>query len=780
MNSYFIHRFIRRSLGHGRRAARRVAFSCFVFFAALLVSAPAFSATLRVWHAYKTGGEEEQTLNAILDAWKAKHPGDEIETLALPFDAYKTKLTSAISIGEGPDIFLDAHERLGDYVSRGIVGEASKALGAEGDFIPSALAAVRVGGKLYGLPLSTKCVALYINTDLAQDPPEYFEDFATYKTKLPQGVYPLVYEAQNAYFHGALLGAYGLSLLTAQDQFGFFGPQAEQSLSIVRQFLQNGVIPEDADGALVGDLFRSGRAAFAISGPWFADGLAGTFDHYRVVPLPRLRSAGQPMRPMLTVEAVMMSPKGAERPETRDLAQWISGLEAAKIRTQRVKVPPVRADIDVNTLGLSPRDQAFLKAFTDQSKEAIPIPSSLAMAAAWDVSGRAMKKALRRADLTPETVLSEAKRRFDDIRRPPPGTASPASLLILIGLIATYFVFQWLRRARGEFSGPTLKQSLPAYKYLIHAVLAVGLLVFVPLFVGAATSLFVGNFAGEWKSLTYVGFSHFVSILTARGGPLFTTGSFYVVLLVTAFWTVANIVLHVGIGVALALLLSRSNLRFRALYRVLLIVPWAVPSYVTALSWKGMFHRQFGAVNSIIQAINGLLGVQSEPISWFSQFSTAFVANLSTNVWLGFPFMMVVTLGALTSVPDDVLEAAKVDGATRWQRLRLITLPMIAPVLAPSVTLGAIWTFNMFNVIYLVSGGDPDGATEILVSEAYRWAFNRDGQYGYAAAYSVLIFLLLTFLTRISKGGKTPGKDGGAKGEPQPAGAPAAMKPETA
>jgi arabinogalactan oligomer/maltooligosaccharide transport system permease protein len=135
-------------------------------------------------------------------------------------------------------------------------------------------------------------------------------------------------------------------------------------------------------------------------------------------------------------------------------------------------------------------------------------------------------------------------------------------------------------------------------------------------------------------------------------------------------------------------------------------------------------------------------------VAWFSRFATAFTANLATNVWLGFPFMMVVTLGAITSVPQDVLEAAEVDGATRWQRLRLVTLPMIRPVLIPAVALGAVWTFNMFNVVFLVSGGDPDGTTDILVSEAYRWAFTRDAQMGYAAAYAVLIFLLLFGGTR--------------------------------
>ena len=82
---------------------------------------------------------------------------------------------------------------------------------------------------------------------------------------------------------------------------------------------------------------------------------------------------------------------------------------------------------------------------------------------------------------------------------------------------------------------------------------------------------------------------------------------------------------------------------------------------------------------------------------------------MATNVWLGFPFMMVVTLGALTSIPKDVLEAAEVDGATRWQRFRRVTLPLLRPALLPAVVLGAIWTFNMFNVVFLVSGGEPDG-----------------------------------------------------------------------
>jgi len=219
------------------------------------------------------------------------------------------------------------------------------------------------------------------------------------------------------------------------------------------------------------------------------------------------------------------------------------------------------------------------------------------------------------------------------------------------------------------------------------------------------------------------------------------------VLCVTVLWTVLNLALHVAIGVFLALLLNRPTLRLKGMYRVLLILPWAVPSYVTALSWKGMFHRQFGAVNALLTALG------AEPVSFFAHFSTAFTANLVTNVWLGFPFMMVVTLGALSSIPKDLYEAAAVDGATKKQQFWRITAPLLVPALAPAVAMSAVWTFNMFNVVFLVSGGEPDGSTEILVSDAYRWAFTRSNQYGYAAAYAVLIFLLLVLFSKAAARG---------------------------
>jgi arabinogalactan oligomer/maltooligosaccharide transport system permease protein len=354
----------------------------------------------------------------------------------------------------------------------------------------------------------------------------------------------------------------------------------------------------------------------------------------------------------------------------------------------------------------------------------------------WDPVKNAIRKVIR-GSASPHDALAEAKARYDDVMREPE-KSSPTPLVIVTGLLLLFIAFKIVQRTREPGFAREFKKSKPAYKYVTHAALVVFVLVVLPLVAGAFTSFF----AGSRDEARFVGLANYVEILTARGKPLLSHGSFYLTLLVTVLWTVLNIAAHVGIGLVLGILLARPMLKLRALYRVLLVIPWAVPSYVTALAWKGMFHRQFGAINAVLVALG------AEPVSWFSKFSTAFTANVATNVWLGFPFMMVVVMGALTSISKDVLEAAEVDGATRWQTFKLVTLPLLKPTLLPAVILGTVWTFNMFNVVYLVSGGEPDGTTDILVSEAYRWAFARNAQLGYAAAYAVIIFGVLALLSR--------------------------------
>jgi ABC-type sugar transport system permease subunit len=294
------------------------------------------------------------------------------------------------------------------------------------------------------------------------------------------------------------------------------------------------------------------------------------------------------------------------------------------------------------------------------------------------------------------------------------------------------------------------RKNRVAYTYLAPAALGMLVLVAVPFAIGLVLG-FYDHVHGEWH---FVGLSNFAAILSGDGRSLSDPLNFWFTLGVTVAWTAVNVALHVTIGVALALMLREPWLRARGVYRMLLILPWAIPNYITALIWAGMFQSEYGAVNAL------LAGLGLDKVSWFSSWATAFTANVTTNTWLGFPFMMVVALGALESIPRDMFEAAEVDGATGWQRFRHITLPHLRPAMIPAVALGSIWTFNMFNVIYLVSDGRPSGGTDILVTEAYRWAFERNERYGMAAAYATLIFGVLLLWTVL--GARLNKKDGPA------------------
>ena len=699
--------------------------------------------TVVVWHAYQ--GAEQDALSQVLDEFRAAHPGVTVETLSVPFDAYASKLEAAIPHGNGPDVFIDAHERLGDYRDKGLVSKVELSPEDASAFDEKALAAVTIDGTRYALPLSLKCLALYLRAPTWPDgtaPRSLDELVARARGRSSGGAAPtLAYEANNAYSFAPILHAYGGRIVDDRDRYAFADGPAAGALDWILGATSQGAIPEEPSGALVTQLFVTGSAApgaigadAAISGPWLASVLPRELA-YRVVPLPPVVDGGEPALPFLTVEGAMLAPSPRDPALAREMLTALASISSAVVRARVGRqVVATRAAWDDPLL----RDDAFLLGFKRAAVDAIVMPTSAAMRAAWEPTTHAIQKVLRR-DLSPRAAMDEAAHRFADVTRPLPPERSPTALLLMIGLVAAWAAYRAIRAARDPAFIAGVRASIPAYKYVTHAVVIVALLVILPLMIGATTSLF----AGKAGSLHYVGLGNYLEIVTARGGPLLASGSFYAVLAVTILWTVANITLHMAIGISLALLLARPALKLRGAYRVLLVVPWAVPSYVSALAWKGMFHRQLGAINAILACFD------VAPIAWFSRFSTAFAANVATNVWLGFPFMMIVTLGALASIPKEVLEAAEVDGATSWQRFWRVTMPLLRPTLAPAVVLGAVWTFNMFNVVFLVSGGEPDGRTEILVSEAYRWAFTRQAQYGYASAYAVLIFVLLALTTRL-------------------------------
>lgn len=271
-----------------------------------------------------------------------------------------------------------------------------------------------------------------------------------------------------------------------------------------------------------------------------------------------------------------------------------------------------------------------------------------------------------------------------------------------------------------------------SYMMLLPAFIVVLFVVIYPFFYNfrlAFSNLNMYNMRQFIQSdqLTYIGIDNFIKILTES--------SFWIILLRTVVWTVINVVAHVTFGIFYAIILDR-DLMFKSIYRTLLVIPWAIPQYIVVLIWKGMFNYRYGAVNLLLRKI-GVPG-----IAWLSQASTGFSAALIVNIWLGIPFMMMIALGGLQSIDPNFYEAAEIDGASSWQQIKHITLPLLKPVMVPAVVLGVVWTFNNLRVIYLLTQNTLTNKIDILVTHVYRSAFEFY-RYGYAAAFSLIIFVIL-------------------------------------
>lgn len=214
-------------------------------------------------------------------------------------------------------------------------------------------------------------------------------------------------------------------------------------------------------------------------------------------------------------------------------------------------------------------------------------------------------------------------------------------------------------------------------------------------------------------------------------------------------WTFAFAILSVVttfvLGLALAIMFNDQRMRGQKLYRTLMIMPYAFPGFLSGLVWMGMFNKEFGFINQV------LLGGASIP--WLTDPTLAKIAILIVNLWLGYPYMFLVCTGALQAIPDEVLEASRVDGATAWQTFRNIKLPLLMVPLAPLLISSFAYNFNNFPLIFMLTGGGPRfedtqlnvGATDILITMVYKLSGFAGGahEYGLASAMSIIIFLIV-------------------------------------
>ena len=229
--------------------------------------------------------------------------------------------------------------------------------------------------------------------------------------------------------------------------------------------------------------------------------------------------------------------------------------------------------------------------------------------------------------------------------------------------------------------------------------------------------------------------------LTLAGDPLF-----WRILRQTLIWTTSSVLLKLILGLLLGVLLNE-KFRGRAIFRTLLLIPWAMPAVAAAIVWRWMYNANSGYLNELLRQ----LGLIHDPVVWLGGARSAFAAAVVTDAWTGLPFMAFVFLAGLQGIDRSLYEAARIDGAGAWGRFLYITIPQLAPITLVATLVSAIWTFNSFNIVYVLTGGGPLNSTDILVTYTYTQAFDRL-QFGLAAALATVTFVILLVFSIIYVG----------------------------
>ena len=269
------------------------------------------------------------------------------------------------------------------------------------------------------------------------------------------------------------------------------------------------------------------------------------------------------------------------------------------------------------------------------------------------------------------------------------------------------------------------------YFFILPTLLLIGLIIIYPL--GQAVYLSLTDSSFIKPQLEFVGLEHYLKMLHDP--------TFWQVVQNSVVWTVAVVFSQFLVGLATALLLNEKFVG-RALVRGIVIICWVTPGVITGLLWRLMYDPNLGIINGLLAG----LGVPNPTIPWLGLTSTAMSALVVTAIWKGAPFSTVMYLAALQNVPEELMDAAKIDGANSWQRLCHVTIPEIMPIVRITILLTTVWTFNYFEIIYIMTNGGPGNSTHIFPTFIYKLAFVQV-RTGLAAAYGIVSVLILAVFT---------------------------------
>ncbi|QQS38274.1 MAG: extracellular solute-binding protein [Ignavibacteriales bacterium] len=682
--------------------------------------------------------EEKNILQRQIDEYTKLNPGIRVIQLYKETEEMRSGYIVAAIGGQGPDLIYGPSDQVGPFAEMEIIKPLDTIFTQEyiESFNPNAL--IYSNGKLWQLAdkLGNHLTLVY-NKKLVPVPPKTDKELIEIGQRVTKDFdgdgrtdqYGLVWNYTEPYFFIPFLTGYGGWVLDSLNQPTLNTPAMIKGLNFISALRDKyKIIPNEADYDIADVLFKEGKAGMMINGDWSWSSYGNAGIDYGISILPLMTETGKYATPMVAPKGYSINKNVDEvkLEKVKSLLFYLMSPEKQLETALEVKTFPSQ-----KILYDDPRltnDDILLNSMK-QIELGIPLPIVTEMRAIWDamrpsyqaVLGGAVSPEKAAADMQ-KSAITKIKELREDVVNPTFGL-----ILQLIAVVIIVVVLFLMRRSIVDFF-KNLKRDSFAYYLALPAILIMLAVIFYPFFYNIVLSFSNMSLAhiNDWS---LIGFDQYIKV--------FSEPEFYSIFLKTIIWTSANMIFHVMLGVTLALLLNR-NLPGTPIFRTLLILPWAVPQYIVALTWRGMFNYEYGAINLILVKY-----LSMSPVEWLKSPVEAFSAVIITNIWLGFPFMMIIALGALQSIPQELYEAADLDGARWYHKLKTITIPLIKPVMIPAITLGVIWTFNNLNVVWLVSNaGEPSDKTHILVSFVYKAAFNLY-RYGYAAAFSVIIFLIL-------------------------------------
>jgi arabinogalactan oligomer/maltooligosaccharide transport system substrate-binding protein len=370
---------------------------------------PLEKATVVLWHAYRA--EEQKALEQLVDAYNAKGGPVTIDAIPVPYDAFVDKIGITVPRGNGPDLFIFAHNMIGDWSKAGLIEPLSQWAPPEllAQFIPDTVKALVYNKSLYGLPLAFKSLVLFYNKAMVKEAPKTTSELiAAAKANTGGEKVGLAYESAKLYFHAPWLHAFGGAVFDEAGKPAIDSEASVKATELARSLVkEHGVVPSGMTTFMVSSLFNEGKAAMALSGPWFRGDIAPGID-YGVAVLPTVDGAG-PAKPFLSSEAVFVSAKSGHKREAFDVARFLASDESARVRATVGKQPVAnKATYDDPEVA----KDAAMAVFLEQTKNAVITPASPEMQVVWSTYDAALNRVLF-GDADAKGSLTEAQQKAE-------------------------------------------------------------------------------------------------------------------------------------------------------------------------------------------------------------------------------------------------------------------------------------------------------------------------------------------------------------------------------